>query len=82
MVVHELKIKEDYARAHLSGVKPWELRENDRDFKIGDRINFLAMDDKGLVVMTYSRTITFVFKGGQYGLADNYAILTLTDGKQ
>jgi ParB family chromosome partitioning protein len=81
MATHQLKIREDYARAHLSGVKPWELRKNDRNFKIGDKIDFSAIDDQGFIVMTYSRTITFIFKGGQYGLNENYAILTLTDGK-
>ena len=82
MTTHQLKIKEDYARAHLSGVKSWELRENDRDFKIGDQIEFSALDERGFVVMTYKRTITYLFKGGQYGLAPDYVILTLTDGKE
>ena len=77
MAKHELKISENNARAHLSGVKPWELRNNDRDFKIGDKINFNAIDEQGFVIMRYTREIKFVQKGGQCGLDDEFVIITI-----
>ncbi len=78
MATHTLKIREDYARAHLSGLKPWELRKNDRNFKIGDFINFEAINDKGEIVIIYKQKIVYLFKGGQYGLADDYVIFSLS----
>lgn len=38
MKLHELKIKAEYANAKLKGIKPFEIRKNDRDFKVGDII--------------------------------------------
>lgn len=33
---HEVKILEQYANRHYEGIKPWELRKNDRKYKVGD----------------------------------------------
>lgn len=35
-MIHELKILPTYFNAKNEGAKSWELRVNDRDFKIGD----------------------------------------------
>ena len=36
MKIHELKIHRGPFAAIVAGVKPWELRRNDRDFTVGD----------------------------------------------
>lgn len=41
MVVHELKILPEYFEAIMSGKKTFEIRENDRSFKIGDFVLLL-----------------------------------------
>lgn len=40
MKFHELKIKQEYWDAIRSGIKPFEIRKNDRDFQVGDIVNF------------------------------------------
>lgn len=40
MKTHVLKIDKSYADAKLSGLKPWEFRRNDRDFKAGDFVYY------------------------------------------
>lgn len=35
---HELKIKPEYYEKVINGTKKFELRRNDRDFKVGDII--------------------------------------------
>ncbi|OLQ71221.1 RNA-binding protein [Photobacterium proteolyticum] len=36
---HHLKIKPDYLKAILDGDKTFEIRKNDRDFQVGDRVH-------------------------------------------
>lgn len=40
-VIHKLKIWPQYFQAKLAGLKPWEYRVNDRDFKVGDELLLL-----------------------------------------
>lgn len=44
MKLHNLKIKVAYASAKLRGNKPFEIRLNDRDFKVGDIVNYTCID--------------------------------------
>lgn len=36
MATHRLKIQEQYADAVLNGTKTFEIRKNDRGYKVGD----------------------------------------------
>lgn len=76
---HQLKIQMDYAIAQKNGYKPWELRKNDRDFKLGDIIDFSVIDTHGNMVGAYLRRIEYIFEGGKYGLEEGYVIMTLTE---
>lgn len=44
MKLHNLKIKAVYASAKLRGDKPFEIRLNDRDFNVGDIVNYTCID--------------------------------------
>jgi len=79
ILFHQLKINAEYASQHSLGVKPWELRKNDRDFKEGDYIEFQVIDQKGETIASYIRQIVYIFKGGQYGLEEGYVIMTLEE---
>lgn len=43
-MIHELKIHPPYFNAKAAGLKNWEARKNDRDFKTGDLVLFLEWD--------------------------------------
>lgn len=74
MKIHQLKIKDVYARAVSDGSKRFELRKNDRDFKVGDLLKFNVIDSCFQMPFTYE--ITFVLKDvPEYGLKDGYCIL-------
>jgi len=72
-MTHDLKIKQEYAEKYHSGLKPWELRKNDRNFKVGDVLWFTIIETGDV----YSRTIIYLFEGGEYGLKKGYCIMTL-----
>lgn len=46
MKLHNLKIKAEYANAKLKGDKPFEIRLNDRDYKVGDIIKYTCIDSQ------------------------------------
>lgn len=48
MTYHKLKIQKKYAIAKLEGVKPFEIRYDDRCFKVGDIVSYEVLDDKEL----------------------------------
>lgn len=44
MKLHELKIKSAYAFAKLAGNKMFEIRLNDRDYRVGDVVKYTCTD--------------------------------------
>ncbi|UZR95922.1 DUF3850 domain-containing protein [Chondrinema litorale] len=76
---HEITILKKFAKANHKGVKPWELRKNDRNYKVGDFIKFHVIDDetKEPTGFIYRRKIKYLFEGGEYGLEKGYCIMTL-----
>ena len=78
---HCLKILPKYYRDVRFGNKNFELRKNDRDFKVGDIIEFQEWDPaKGDYVNSESivKSVEYVLKDcAEYGLKDGYCILGL-----
>lgn len=44
-MIHELKILSSFVRPILDGSKTFEIRENDRGFQKGDRVQFKVVSD-------------------------------------
>jgi len=44
-MIHELKINPEFFDAVASGIKTFEVRKNDRPFRIGDTLVLLEFDD-------------------------------------
>lgn len=45
MTHHVLKIDPEYAMQKALGNKPFEVRRNDRNFKVGDKIQYVSSHD-------------------------------------
>ena len=45
MKLHEIKLLEQYAKAKKDGIKPFEIRKNDRDFKVGDIVKYNIVEN-------------------------------------
>lgn len=76
---HELKTWPEHFDATWAGKKTFEIRLNDRDFKVGDVLKQRRFDPEtetfnGDYLM---RRVTYVLHGGQFGLADGYVCMSL-----
>ena len=81
MKTHELKMNKQFALAVWDGNKQFEIRKNDRDYQIGDRIRFRVVDDAGEpvphVLEKHTYEITHVLSG--WGLEPGYVALGIRE---
>ena len=87
MKIHELKCWPEFFAPIHDGTKPFDLRKNDRRFKVGDKLHLREYDDRK---NTYTgrevhRRITYMLEGVGpgaitpfHGLARGYCILGLS----
>lgn len=91
MRTHELKTDPIVFQMSVNGVKPYEIRLNDRDFQVGDmcwlretKYSGASMKVDGFPLeytgREMTKEITNIVSG--YGLADGWVILTLKDSEQ
>lgn len=79
MANHQIKILEKFAEVQRLGLKPWEVRVKDRDYKVGDKITFHIIDDvmREPTGRFYQKKITYILDGGQVGVNQGYCIMTI-----
>lgn len=79
--IHKLKVWLKYYDATDQEKKPFELRKNDRDFKVNDYLYLQPFDNDKQVEVQQGRIIakiTYVLTDAkEFGLQDGYAILGL-----
>lgn len=68
---HKLKIDDVYKHRREQGIKPFEIRYNDRDYQVGDTVSFSEYGPKYL--------ITYIHTG--YGMKDGFVCMTLKELK-
>lgn len=78
MKTHKLKCETEYYQAVECGLKMFEVRKNDRNFQVFDRIELTEVV-KGIKT---GRTIgpfeiKYILEGGQYGIDPEYCVMQL-----
>lgn len=79
-VTHELKTWQSYFHALADGTKNFELRRDDRDFRIGDilRLRETEYGSGAYTGREVRREITYILRREEdLGLQDGFAILSL-----
>nr|WP_312985789.1 DUF3850 domain-containing protein [Clostridioides sp.] len=73
VTTHELKIYKEYYEPVLNGSKTFEIRKNDRNYRVGDRIvlNELQDDKKTCTGRYFKGVITYVT---DYAQQDEYVV--------
>ena len=75
-MVHELKILPEYFEAVQNGNKPFDLRNNDRDYQRGDYLFLREYWDDRYTGREIMKKVTYVLRNAEkYGLKEGYAIL-------
>ena len=84
--IHELKTWSKYFDEVFMGRKTFEVRKNDRDFKVGDIITLIEGDLWGdypegnrwfPTGRKLSRRITAILHGGQFGIEEGYCVMAI-----
>lgn len=83
MSEHELRCWPPYFKAIADGRKPFEIRRNDRPFKVGDTIYLREWDPER---EEYSgrecrRVITYVLLGGEWSIPEDLCVLGFTSSE-
>ena len=85
---HELKTDPDVFEDVYQGRKPWEIRFNDRDYRVGDRLwlretRYSGEEMRAGKPLEYTGRelrvrVIHMLEGPRYGLAEGWAILSIT----
>lgn len=79
MQIHRLKTLPSYFQALRIGDKTFEVRKDDRNFSVGDRLVLCEYDDLSDTYtgqeLTYD--VTYVMHGGKFGLDGDHVVMGL-----
>jgi len=88
MTEHQLKLGEKYFDAVKNGIKTFEVRRNDRDYKVGDTLVLEEVDDDGEYICestlsprikrTYA-TIVYILTHDDFpgGVPEGYVVMSI-----
>lgn len=80
-MIHKLKTIQPYFDDIVSGKKTFEVRKDDRNFKVGDRLD-LFEGDASLEYLHgrnhIHRYISYKLNGGNFGIEEGYCVLGLS----
>ena len=87
-VAVQLKTDSEVFQRVINGVKPWELRKNDRDYHVGDVLELRETKYTGIQMLyngkpleytgrTIRGEVQYIIFGPVYGLVDGWVIMTV-----
>lgn len=82
MTVHNLKLNDRYFDAVANGIKTFEIRKNDRGFRVGDTLVLIRVDDDGIAIRsdTLKMKVVYIITHDEFpdGINEGYCILGIT----
>lgn len=79
---HDLKTIEPYFDAVDQGWKTFEVRLNDRDFRVDDFVRLHSCDEAGNLTFppkSLTRRITYILHGPAFGVSEHHCVLALQE---
>lgn len=80
MTIHKLKTWMPYFDDIKAGIKTFEIRKNDRNFQIGDKLLLQEYDQEKKVYTgrEVCVEVLYILPGGSFGIDSEYCILGIT----
>lgn len=81
-MTHALKTWPEYYKAVASGEKTFEVRRNDRPFKIGDKLLLQEYDPKKeqYTGRELERSITYILNGdSKFGMFNDFVVMAIKE---
>ena len=83
MKLHTLKTVNPFFDDIFHNRKDFEVRKNDRDFQVGDRLELVELDRLSNSRPRYVlKDIKYILQGGQYGIERGYVVIGLKEIKR
>lgn len=79
MKTHKLKTWPPFFDAIEKGEKNFELRKNDRDFKVGDKLELQEWSEGCYSGRVITAWISYILSDPAFGTQPGYAVLALQD---
>ena len=78
---HELRIGPGCFAAVKAGNKPFDVRENDRNFQLGDELLLreVELETEQYTGRTTTRWVSYVLQGGVFGIQPGWCVLGFSD---
>ncbi|WP_082116271.1 ASCH/PUA domain-containing protein [Hymenobacter terrenus] len=78
---HELKIWPECFAAVKAGSKPFDVRENDQGFQVGDMLLLREFEPESeqYTGRTLTRWVSYVLQGGGFGIQANWCVLGFSE---
>ena len=77
MKIHELKLQQPFFDDVYYNRKKFEVRKNDRNYKVGDRLKIIEFPSENPRYVL--KDIEYILEGGQYGIEKDYVVLGLKE---
>lgn len=78
MIVHELKLEQPFFDDVFYGRKEFEVRKNDRNFQIGDRLKLIEFPFTSKQKYVF-KDIKYILEGNQFGIEKGCVVLGLKE---
>ena len=78
-MTHELKCHPEYFKEVFERTKEFEVRENDRGFKVDDTLHIREWNHEKQKYMKGEcfRRVTYILTGGQFGIEKGYVVMSI-----
>ncbi len=77
MTVHQLKTLPEFFQV-VGSLKPFEVRKDDRSFKVGDTLWLQEWTEKaGYTGLSKQFKVGYILRGEKWGIMDGYCVMGL-----